>query len=259
MQNSFSTTNLAISVVGDGRPVVFVNGFGSYKEIWTAQVAAFSRGVQTVCFDYHGQGESAGVMATNLEQLAADLAHVIRQQKLVRPLLVGHSMGASVIWAMRRQYPELMVSGIMVVDQSPKMINDAQWRYGYRGLTARTATVQLQQPRQGHETLRGMVPAVTDAFIRAESHRPFDREQGMKLLSDHFQADWRAQIVAERAPVLFVTAAQTPYFNNGYGQWLSSRNPQVHEVMIQNCGHDVMAEVPDSFNQTLRHFMLQNK
>ena len=259
MQIAVPDAQLAVAVEGSGRPIVFVNSFGSYKEIWTAQVAAFSRRAQTVCFDYRGQGESTGAVATSLAALANDLAAVLSQLQLKRPLLVGHSMGASVIWAFRQRHPDVPVSGVLVVDQSPKMLNDHQWQFGFRGLTARTAPVQLHRPRQGHETLHGMVPAVMDAFIRAESRRPFDREQGVALLADHFQADWRAQISNETAPVLFATAAQTPYFNNGYGQWLMRRNAQVREVMIQNCGHDVMAEVPEAFNQTLRHFMLQNK
>lgn len=250
---------LAVTVAGTGRPLVFLNGFGSYKEIWTAQTAAFSRQAQTVCFDYRGQGESTGVVATSLAQLADDLAQVITQLHLARPLLIGHSMGASVLWAFRQQYPDVAVSGLMIVDQSPKMENDPAWPYGFLGLTARTAPVQLHRPRQGHETLHGMAPAVMDAFIRAESRHPFDRESGTAQLADHFKADWRPVVRRETAPVLYVTAAQTPYFTNGYGQWLIRRNPQVREVMIQNCGHDIMAEVPKAFNQTLRHFMLQNK
>lgn len=259
MQISVPGASLAVTVAGQGRPVVFVNGFGSYKEIWTAQVAACSRRMQTVCFDYRGQGESTGQVAPSLATLADDLALLIRQLKLSRPLLVGHSMGASVIWAFRQRHPQLAVRAILIVDQSPKMLNDAQWQYGYRELTPQTLSAQLRSPRQGHETLHGMVPEVMSAFIRAEIRRPFMLEQGVALLTDHFTADWRPLIIKETVPTLYATAVQTPYFNNGYGQWLMVRNSQVREVMIQNCGHDIMAEVPEAFNQTLRHFTLQNQ
>ncbi|MFD1485273.1 alpha/beta fold hydrolase [Lacticaseibacillus baoqingensis] len=259
MKLTVSGAELAVDVAGAGRPLVFLNGFGSYKAIWTAQVAAISRRAQTVCFDYRGQGESTGAVATSLAQLADDVFQVIAQLGLKRPLLVGHSMGASVLWALRQRHPEVDVSGLMVVDQSPKMLNDAEWTYGFQGLTAQTASVQLHQPRLGHETLHGMAPAVMAAFIRAESRHPFARKSGTRLLLDHFQADWRAVACREPAPVLFVTATLTPYFTNGYGRWLARRNPRIREVIIPNCGHDIMAEVPEAFNQTLRHFMLQNK
>ncbi|WP_162261100.1 alpha/beta fold hydrolase [Lacticaseibacillus camelliae] len=250
---------LAIQTEGSGRPVVFLNGFGSYKEIWTAQMATFSRRAQTVCFDYRGQGESIGAVATSLEQLADDLLAVIKGLNLTRPLLVAHSMGASVLWAFRQKYPEVAVSGLVIVDQSPKMINTPDWPYGFQGLTARTAPVQLVRPRPGHETLHGMAPQVMNTFIRAESRHPFSHEAGLALLKNHYEADWRGAATAETAPTLFVTALQTPYFNNGYGQWVMRRNAHVREVMIPNCGHDIMAEVPEPFNQTLRHFMMQNK
>ncbi|WP_155287506.1 alpha/beta fold hydrolase [Lacticaseibacillus zhaodongensis] len=250
---------LAVHTEGEGRPVIFLNGFGSYKEIWTAQVATFSRHAQTVCFDYRGQGESTGAVATTLEQLADDLLAVIRSLVLIRPLLVGHSMGASVLWAFRQRHPEVPVSGLVIVDQSPKMLNTADWPFGYRNLTAATAPVQLTQPRQGHETLHGMVPEMLTAFIRAESQHPFTRDEGLPLLKSHFAADWRDVAIAETTPTLFVTAEQTPYFNNGYGEWLVQRNAHVREVLLADCGHDVMAEVPEAFNQTLRHFMKQHQ
>lgn len=250
---------LSVTVQGTGRPIVFMNGYGSYKEIWTAQLTAFSRQVQTVAFDDRGQGESTGSIATSLTQLADDLAVLLADLKLDRPLLVAHSMGASVLWAFRQQYPKIPVSGLMVVDQSPKMINTPDWPFGYHGLTSRTVPVQLRRPRAGHETLHGMAPAVINAFIRAENRQPFARTDGLALLKDHFEADWRGMVLQETMPTLFVTATQTPYFNNGYGQWLIRRNSHLREVMIQNCGHDIMAEVPEAFNQTLRHFMMQNQ
>lgn len=253
-----SGAELAVEVEGRGRPLVFVNGFGSYKEIWCDQVKSFSRRYQTVCFDARGQGESTGSVAQSLETQAADLNQMLTQLHLQKPVLIGHSMGASVIWAWRQAHPNVPIGGIIVVDQSPKMMNDATWHYGFVDLTVDTAQMQLVSPRPGHETLRGMDPSVLSAFLRAESAHPFDRSAGQPLLKDHFYADWRQTAINEAAPVLYVCAAQSPYFPIDYGPWLEQQNERLRAVVLQNCGHDIMAEVPAAFDQTLRHFLMQN-
>lgn len=253
-----SGAELAVEVEGSGQPLVFVNGFGSYKEIWCDQVKNFCRWYQTVCFDARGQGESTGSVARDLETQAADLDQVLTRLHLKRPVLIGHSMGASVIWAWRQSHLDTPVSGIVVVDQSPKMMNDATWHYGFVDLTAETAPMQLTSPRPGHETLRGMDPSVLSAFLRAESAHPFDRMAGQALLKNHFEADWRPVVTKEAAPVLYVWAAQSPYFPIDYGPWLEQQNDRLRAVVLQNCGHDIMAEVPAAFDQTLRHFLMQH-
>lgn len=255
---SVPDATLAVEIKGSGRPLVFVNGFGSYKEIWQAQVASFARRYQTVCFDARGQGESTGTVAPDLATQANDLDQVLSQLHLKQPVLIGHSMGASIIWAWRQAHLDTPVSGIVVVDQSPKMLNDDAWHFGFVNLTAETEELQLTTPRPGHETLHGMDPSVMSAFLRAESGRPFDRLAGQALLRDHFEADWRKVVIAETAPVLYVGAAQSPYFPIGYGPWLEQKNDRLRAVVLQNCGHDIMAEVPDAFDQTLRHFLMQH-
>lgn len=253
-----SGAELAVEAQGSGRPLVFVNGFGSFKEIWCDQVKNFSRRYQTVCFDARGQGESTGSVAQDLETQAADLDQVLTQLNLEKPVLIGHSMGASVIWAWRQTHLDVPMGGIVVVDQSPKMMNDATWHYGFVDLTKETAPMQLVSPRPGHETLHGMDSAVLSAFLRAESAHPFDRSAGQALLKDHFDADWRQTAINETAPVLYVCAAQSPYFPIDYGPWLEHQNDRLRAVVLQNCGHDIMAEVPAAFDQTLRHFLMQH-
>ncbi|KZU27785.1 MULTISPECIES: alpha/beta fold hydrolase [Lactobacillaceae] len=255
---SVSGAELAVEIQGSGRPLVFVNGFGSYKEIWCDQVKTFARRYQAVYFDARGQGESTGSVAMDLATQAMDLDQVLKQLELKRPVLIGHSMGASVIWAWRKLHRDVPLAGIVVVDQSPKMLNDDNWQFGFVNLTAETEDLQLMTPRPGHETLHGMAPQVMYAFLRAESQHPFDRVEGKALLQDHFEADWRGGVMAEAMPVLYVCAAQSPYFPIGYGPWLEEHNRCVRAVVLQSCGHDIMAEVPEAFDQTLRHFLMQH-
>ena len=64
-----------------------------------------------------------------------DLNDALWQLDLGPVVLVGGSMGASAIWAYVDLFGTDGVRGIVSIDQTPKMINDDDWPYGFYGLT----------------------------------------------------------------------------------------------------------------------------
>ena len=40
---------------------------------------------------------------------------------------------------------------------------------------------------------------------------------------------------------------------------MSKHNLRIEYAVLDDCGHDIMAEVPQRFNQLLRHFLLKNR
>lgn len=250
-------TELVVDIQGQGRPIIFLNGFGGYLEIWTAQLRPLlANGYQTIRFNYRGQGGSSGGYAASIATLACDLADLWSSLNVTRPVIVAHSMGASVLWALRADFPQLVPQAQVIVDQSPKMLNAADWQFGFCDATANNYQKYLTQAR-GHETLHGLVPEVMRPLISAQLKAPFKRQQAHRLLETHFQADWRAQVQIEQVPTLFISAQQSPYFASGFGKWAAALNAKIQAVTIADCGHDIMAEVPAAFNQTLRHFLRQ--
>jgi pimeloyl-ACP methyl ester carboxylesterase len=53
--------------------------------------------------------------------------------------LVGASMGGNAIWAYVDQYGPERVRAIVIVDQTPKMLNSPDWPYGFYGYEASNA------------------------------------------------------------------------------------------------------------------------
>ena len=54
-----------------------------------------------------------------------------RPSELEDVTLVGQSMGGNAIWAMVRQFGTGGIRDIVIVDQTPKMLNTADWPYGF--------------------------------------------------------------------------------------------------------------------------------
>lgn len=84
---------------GDGRPVVFLAGWGLPSESWAYQVAPLSdQGLRCVAYDRRGHGRSDDPgRGYDYDTLADDLAAVLETLDLEDVVLVGHSMAAGEI------------------------------------------------------------------------------------------------------------------------------------------------------------------
>jgi len=79
---------------GEGRPVVFLAGWGLPSEAWAYQTAALSeQGLRCITYDRRGHGRSdAPGRGYDYDTLADDLAAVLDTLDLQDVVLVGHSM-----------------------------------------------------------------------------------------------------------------------------------------------------------------------
>lgn len=244
---------------GTGYPVVFVTGFGGYKEIWTLQVRyLLEMGYRVVTYDHRNQGASQRVKKNDsFTRLILDLRELIQYLQLEKPILVGHSIGASVCYGYIAKFRQ--AAGIIGVDQTPKMLNTATWPFGFMNATATNyKQVASREPRV-KETLHGLNRDVLDRLLVQKNRHPFERSRNIGLLEKHFTKDWVSVLKATTVPVLLMAAVQSPYYNSEFVDAMAISNPCIENAKLNNCGHVVMAEIPDEFNQLLRHFVLMHR
>jgi len=101
---------------GAGEPaMLLVHGWTCNHTHWAAQVAHFSKTHRVVSVDLRGHGQSdAPQQEYTLEGFADDLAWMIGELALDRPIVCGHSMGGFVTVMLGKIYPELIRARIMV-------------------------------------------------------------------------------------------------------------------------------------------------
>src|SRR5689334_21967393 len=91
-----------VVVAGKGeRAMVFAHGFGCDQNMWRYVAPAFADEYQTVLFDNVGAGRSdlsaySYEKYSKLEGYAADIVEIVKELRLERPILVGHSVSAIV-------------------------------------------------------------------------------------------------------------------------------------------------------------------
>ncbi len=106
----FDGTELYYRSFGRGTPpIVCCNGLGVGTFFWVYLERAFRIAHQVVTWDYRGHGKSElkkNPKNYTLPALVKDLKALVDDQKLEKPVLIGHSLGVQVILEFYRRWPE---------------------------------------------------------------------------------------------------------------------------------------------------------
>lgn len=242
-----------------GKPLVLITGFGGYQEVWTKQVSYLRKmGYSVLTYDHRNMGKSQRTRkGQSLERLTKDLIELLNFLKITRATFIGHSMGGSIIYNLLKVKPQI-IDLAFIIDQSPYMLNTKTWSYGFMNLTLKNYPKLIPLTPKVHETLHGIDNSVMANLLPAKIANPFDRKANLDLLQEHVQLDWRKIIKISSQKLIIFAAEKSPYYPFQFANWMAKQNPQITAVIVPNCGHDIMAEIPRQFNQLLRHFLLLN-
>lgn len=97
--------------------VVFESGLGNGKEVWAPVFNALSAEARVVAYDRAGYGQSEeSDLARNGAQIVEELRAMLQAEGIPAPyVLVGHSLGGTIVKLFARTYPQ-EVAGVVLVD-----------------------------------------------------------------------------------------------------------------------------------------------
>jgi pimeloyl-ACP methyl ester carboxylesterase len=261
------TTNDGVGLhytdAGTGRPVVLVHGYTAPATAWAlTEDALLATGHRVVCLDRRSAGESDTPMfGQRMSRHGRDLAELLAHLGLDGAVLVGASMGGNVIWAYADQYGTGALAGVVVVDQTPKMVNTPDWPYGFYGLspenvgtffaegvpdTGRGRPTEASAEAMGRLIQRlGGVPAFRDPAA----------PETLGLLQDHAHQDWRDVVARADCPVLMVAGRDSQVWSCEHAEAAVRDLPRGRAVVIEDAGHTVGWDQPDAFNHVLLDFI----
>ncbi len=128
---AFSSTRMSVEVRGTGPDVILIPGLTNGRSLWNGTVAAVPG------YRYHlvqvagfagdpARGNAGGRVVASL---AEEIARYIADNRLVRPALIGHSMGGIVAMMVAARYPA-RAGRVMAVDILPQPASG----FGFAGL-----------------------------------------------------------------------------------------------------------------------------
>ena len=268
--SAFSSDRISVRTVGSGPDVVLVPGLASHPDVWRDTVAAVPG------YRYHlvhvagFAGKPAGGNATGpvVEPVAAEIARYIREARLERPAIVGHSLGGDWALLVAGRNPGL-VSRVMVVDMFPYL----GAMFGGPNATPESLRAVASQMRQAMASQpaaqrRTQIEQTIAGMVRTEALRPVTVQQSLdsdqavaaQAFSELVVADFRPDVAAIRVPltVLWVQPPSAPVNAQQMEQFYRmsyAGAPQAVIRRIPDSYHFIMYDQPEAFRRELREFL----
>lgn len=248
---------------GTGVPVVLIGGFTASAETWELQRAALLRaGHRVLAFDRRSHGESQNpAYGQRMARHGKDVRDLLDATGLDDVVLVGASMGAATIWAYYDLFGADRLRGVVTLDQTPKMVNDEVWPYGFYGLTRHNLGTFFEDGVP--DTGRGLPVAASvqrlGRLIEALGHVPRMGDarapETWPLLQDHAEQDWRDVIARVAVPSLFLAGRDSQLWPCEHATAAAATNSRATAHILDDCGHAVAVDQPDQVNEALIAFL----
>lgn len=247
----------------DGRPVVLVAGFKAAATSWRPQRAALvSAGFRVIALDRRGHGASSVGPdgAHTMDRHGGDIGDAIEALGVQDATVVGQSMGGNAVWALLSAGRARGIRDVVIVDQTPKMLNSADWAFGFYGYDAANADTYfangIPDPKRHSIGSKGPVRIARllrglDLKAARAALSPAERE----LLNDHAHRDWRPAISRTPVPVLFVAGRESEVWPCEHAAAAASLTPLGHAAIVEKAGHATNIEQPRAFTAGLLRWL----
>lgn len=247
----FDTNRVHYLVVGKGaQTLVFIHGWSGNGGFWREQVPALADKARLILIDLPGHGQSDKPQVDySMDYLARGVLAVMRDARVSKATLIGHSMGVPVICRVHAQAPD-KVAALVAVDgllRRPPFKPEEVERYlaPYRAPDFRehvTKFIYSMFPDASGYPLRDRVLAEVLATP------PYVMSSAMHGMFATNQPAWDMHDV--KVPVL-VLNAPNPRWNAEYEAYARALSPKTDYRVIEGTGHCLMLEKPAEFNAAL--------
>jgi len=239
--------------VGHGPAVVLIHGWASSWRMWTRTMARLAQaGYQAVAVDLIGFGESdkPGDGWYTLDRFTATLAEFCNQLNLVRPALIGHSMGGAIAFnvALAREASAIIAVAPVVTGElslslhllltSPAARRLFRWmrqQSFFSGLGERNL---IAAPMLFHDPLR-------------RRHEDFQRttvNSAVGSLRAVVTSNLESRLPDIGAPTLVVVGGRDMTVSPNQGRLAAQRIPRSTLVVWPDAGHQVTDDRGDDFD-----------
>ncbi len=113
MQIVFKGLPIHYQIKGEGLPLVFLHGFNENITIWNEVISTLSNAFKCIVIDLPGFGKSPLPSNLTIGYLSDAVMRVIREEKLSKPIVIGHSMGGYVVAQMVLDYENEMAAAAL--------------------------------------------------------------------------------------------------------------------------------------------------
>jgi pimeloyl-ACP methyl ester carboxylesterase len=256
---------LAYEVVGEGPPVLFIQGVGVHGGGWSPQVQALSSAFRCLSFDNRGMGRSQPLtLPLTVEQMADDARALLGCQGWDSAHVVGHSLGGPVALELALSAPERVRSlSLLCTVARGRDATRLSRRMLWLGLRSSVGTRRMRRRAFLDIVMPPGAVVPGEAEVLAARLEPLFGHD----LADQPPVAMR-QLRALRAydastrlgrlagvPTLVVSATHDPIAPPRYGRALAQGVPGARFVEVGEASHGVTIQHAEQINTLLREHL----
>jgi pimeloyl-ACP methyl ester carboxylesterase len=263
----YKNISLVYHVYGSGSAVILLHGFAETNTIWRKQIDSLSNYCMLVIPDVPGSGESAlfnkaADKNLTIDDLAASVHSVIKNENVGQCIMLGHSMGGYITLSYAEKYPERL-KAFGFVQSTAFADSDEKKQNRKRG-------IEMMEAYGSYAFLKTTTPNLfADSFKKMHANEVEELiEQGGQFKKENLQQYYYAMMERpdrtdvlknSKLPVLFAIGTKD------VAAPLNEVLKQVHQPeisyihIIENIGHMSMLEAPDKLNEILKNFVNATK
>jgi pimeloyl-ACP methyl ester carboxylesterase len=237
-----------------GEALILIHGWTMNEDNWRDQATDFAKRNRVIAIDLPGHGKSDKPQVTySMDFFARAIDAVMRDAKVKRAVIVGHSMGTPIARQFYRKYPKKTL-GIVVVDGplrpfGEKAMMDAMTA-NLRGPNYKDAMGQLFASMFGPNLSAEAQGRIQASRLSTPQYVLLSAWEGMADPSI-----WGEDKI--NVPVLAIMA-NNPFFGADLEQRYRGIAPNMDFRLVDNVGHFIMMERPKEFNEAVVAFLDKN-
>lgn len=244
-------TPISYEVYGTGEPtLVFVHGWSCDSRYWREQVPHFSKKHRVVVLDLAGHGHSGmGRTKYTMRSFGEDVRTVTETAGGRRVILIGHSMGGSVIAEAAGLMPERVI-GLIGIDT----LENVEYPLTREGLDLMIAPLEKDFRTCSRQFVSKMLSPKTDPLLREwimadiSAAPPAVALSAMREMMTQYITGEAASIFEKiRIPVMSINGGLWPVNYEGNRRHMLSFDA----IIFKQADHFLMMDLPEEFNRAL--------
>ncbi|MBP4138112.1 alpha/beta fold hydrolase [Flavobacterium geliluteum] len=240
--------------------ILFIPGFASSADVWNETKANFEK--DFTCYTLTMAG-FAGVKPqpnVTFEHWKTEIANYVKNNKIEKPILIGHSMGGVLALAIAADYPEL-IGKIVVVDALPSLsalMNPSFQSKENNDCLPMVNQITAMTDSQFYDMQKMSIPRLVENASKKdliiEWSVKSDRKTFAEMYCDFSNTDLREKITTIKCPTLILLEAY--FVNLKPAIEAQYKNLKTANLQYANKGlHFIMYDDPTWYLEQLNNFI----
>ncbi len=250
--------NLFYRQLGAGPPLIVLHGLFGSADNWATMARKMAPYRTVYLLDQRNHGASPHDDEFTYEAMVEDLNFFLKQHDIIKPDILGHSMGGKVAMFFAVKYPDL-INKLIVVDIAPK-----RYPVHHDVILEGLKAIDIKNIRSRQEADEALADYVDNAGIRQfllknlkRTDNGFTWKMNLDVIYNQIANVGAGLNEDDRFTheTLFVRGALSQYILDEDVPDIARHFPQFTLVTIQGASHWVHAEKPDELAATIEDFL----